>query len=207
MKILPIGLSSWLIELDSGERAMSLYTYLSSLWRTIPAISDLVPGARTILLDCERPGLARTQLTAILDGWNASDAELAGPAEAVEIPVHYDGDDLPEIAQLAGCTEAEVIAMHGAADLRVAFCGFSPGFAYLSGLPSKLHLPRLAVPRTAVPAGSVALAAGYTGVYPRQSPGGWRIIGHTTVTLWDTERTPPALLTPGTPVRFTAVTA
>jgi KipI family sensor histidine kinase inhibitor len=120
----------------------------------------------------------------------------------VEIPVTYDGADLAEVAELTGLTPAEVAARHAAAEYTVAFCGFSPGFGYLTGGDPALDVPRLATPRTKVPAGSVAIAEAFTGVYPRELPGGWRILGTTTAVLWDLDRDPPGLFVPGTRVRF-----
>jgi KipI family sensor histidine kinase inhibitor len=120
----------------------------------------------------------------------------------VEVPVHYDGPDLAQVAQLTGLDEAEVVRRHTGGDYRSGFCGFAPGFAYLTGLDPALHVPRRDDPRTRVPAGSVALADEFTAVYPRDSPGGWQLVGHSDIVLWDVERDPPALLAPGTPVRF-----
>jgi KipI family sensor histidine kinase inhibitor len=119
--------------------------------------------------------------------------------------VRYDGPDLAAVAERAGRPEAEVIARHTAGDYRVAFCGFAPGFAYLTGLDPSLHVPRLARPRTRVPAGSVGIAGEYTAAYPRPSPGGWHLLGRTDADLWDLARAEPALLTPGTRVRFEAI--
>ncbi|MEQ9164229.1 MAG: carboxyltransferase domain-containing protein, partial [Ilumatobacter fluminis] len=113
-----------------------------------------------------------------------------------------DGDDLAEVAERSGLSTADVIERHAGATFRVAFCGFSPGFAYLDGLPPELHLARRATPRTRVPAGSVAIAAGFSAVYPTASPGGWHLIGRTDVVLFDVRAEPPARLTPGTSVRF-----
>jgi KipI family sensor histidine kinase inhibitor len=197
MRILPVGLTGWLVETESGDAAQGLYAYLRE--RALPEVADLVPGARTVLLDCA--GLSESALRDVLGGFSPARTPTATGA-VVEIPVRYDGEDLADVAALAGCPVDDVIALHTGADLRVAFCGFAPGFAYLTGLPAPLHVPRLGTPRTAVDAGSVALAGGYAAVYPRRSPGGWRILGHTSVILWDTRRTPPALLTPGTRVRF-----
>ncbi len=118
------------------------------------------------------------------------------------MPVRYDGPDLARVAELTGLDEAEVVERHTAGDYRSGFCGFVPGFAYLTGLVESLYVPRRDDPRTKVPAGSVALADEFTAVYPRDSPGGWQLIGHTDITLWDSDRDPPALLAPGTPVRF-----
>jgi len=114
----------------------------------------------------------------------------------------YDGADLGEVADGTGLTVEEVIARHVAGGYRVEFCGFSPGFGYLSGLDPALHLPRRHTPRTRVPAGAVAIAAGYSAVYPTVSPGGWHVIGTTTATLWNTDADPPAAMWPGRSVRF-----
>jgi KipI family sensor histidine kinase inhibitor len=116
--------------------------------------------------------------------------------------VRYDGDDLADVAVAAGLSVADVIALHSGAEYRVAFCGFMPGFSYLVGLHPRLQLPRRATPRTRVPAGSVAIADAFTGVYPRQSPGGWHLLGYTDLTMWDDRRTPAATLPPGAVVRF-----
>ncbi|GAA3308229.1 hypothetical protein GCM10020295_69690 [Streptomyces cinereospinus] len=123
----------------------------------------------------------------------------------VELPVRYDGPDLADVAALWGVSEPEVARIHAGTEFRVAFCGFAPGFGYLTGLPPHCHVPRRATPRTAVPAGSVALAGPYTGVYPHASPGGWQLIGSTDAVLWDPARVPAALLSPGTRVRFVPV--
>jgi KipI family sensor histidine kinase inhibitor len=128
----------------------------------------------------------------------------APPAgDLTEIPLTYDGIDLDAVAAHCGLSRQEVIDLHARTTFRVAFCGFAPGFAYLAGLPAQLRVPRLPTPRTAVPAGAVAIADGYCGIYPRSTPGGWRIIGHTDLVLFEESRRPPALLTPGMTVRFT----
>jgi KipI family sensor histidine kinase inhibitor len=123
-------------------------------------------------------------------------------AAAVELPVRYDGEDLDEVADLLGLTRADVIALHTSSDWRVAFCGFAPGFAYLVTDHDRLRVPRRASPRPSVPAGSVGLAGEFSGVYPRSSPGGWQLIGSTDAVLWDPSASRPALLAPGTRVRF-----
>jgi KipI family sensor histidine kinase inhibitor len=123
----------------------------------------------------------------------------------VEVPVVYDGADLDGVAAIWRVSRAEAIRRLTARELRVAFCGFAPGFAYLTGLPAAWTVPRLATPRPAVPAGSVALAGPYAGIYPTASPGGWRLVGRTDVNLFDVHRDPPALLTPGTRVRLREV--
>jgi KipI family sensor histidine kinase inhibitor len=122
------------------------------------------------------------------------------------IPVHYDGADLPVVAEQSGLTVNDVIELHSHTLYTVDFFGFSPGFAYLTGLPQQLQLPRRANPRTLVPAGSVAIAAHYCAVYPRASPGGWHLLGHTDMVMFDVDRDPPTLLQPGAHVRFVPAT-
>jgi KipI family sensor histidine kinase inhibitor len=200
-----VGLSGWLVELDSSFEAASLFRYLSRRRRDgeLPGQTELVPGAQTLLLHGPRPGLSRGALIELVDAWlqhaGGSDAENAA---TVTIPTRYDGEDLEELAAMTGLSVRQVIAAHHGSELTVAFCGFVPGFAYLTGLAQELHVPRRGEPRTAVPAGAVGIAAGYTGVYPRSSPGGWHIVGHTAIRLWDERWEQPALLTPGTRVRF-----
>ncbi|WP_162794848.1 5-oxoprolinase subunit B family protein, partial [Nonomuraea lactucae] len=124
-------------------------------------------------------------------------------AGEVEIPVVYDGADLADVAALSGLSEREVVAAHTGTPWTVAFCGFAPGFGYLVGGDPRLVVPRRAESRVRVPAGSVALAAEFSAVYPRESPGGWQLIGRTRVAVWDLAADPPALLRPGIRVRFT----
>ncbi|GHA16288.1 5-oxoprolinase subunit PxpB [Streptomyces echinoruber] len=202
MRTLPVGDDALLVEVASGEEAEALHAeLLRRRAKGLLAAREIVPAARTVLLD----GLAdRDRVAAEL---SASDvpATASRARRVVEIPVRYDGPDLAEVAAHWGVAEHEVARIHAAADFRVAFCGFAPGFGYLTGLPPRYDVPRRATPRTAVPAGSVALAGPYTGIYPRSSPGGWQLIGTTDVVLWDHTREPAALLTPGTRVRFVPV--
>ena len=126
----------------------------------------------------------------------------------VEIPVCYEGEngpDLADVARGAGLATEEAVALHAGASYRVEFLGFSPGFAYLLGLPSRLATPRLPAPRLRVPAGSVGIAGGQTGLYPRATPGGWRLVGRTPVPLFDPGREGASLLLPGDAVRFVPV--
>lgn len=126
----------------------------------------------------------------------------------VEIPVCYEGEngpDLADVARGAGLAPEEAVALHAGASYRVAFLGFSPGFAYLLGLPSRLATPRLPAPRLRVPAGSIGIAGGQTGLYPRATPGGWRLVGRTPVPLFDPGREGASLLLPGDAVRFVPV--
>ena len=131
--------------------------------------------------------------------------ETAPKSHEVEIAVRYDGPDLDDVARLTGLSPAEVVAAHTGMPWRVAFGGFAPGFAYLVGGDPRLRVPRRGRPRPWVPAGAVGLAGEFSGVYPRASPGGWQLVGTTDAVLWDVDRDPPALLAPGTSVRFVAV--
>ncbi|MFB9480109.1 allophanate hydrolase subunit 1 [Streptomyces filamentosus] len=203
MRVLRAGESALLVELADGAAAEAFHAELlrRRAAGALPGVREIVPAARTVLLDgVAEPG----RLAAELPGWEPR-AERPRAGGVVEVPVRYDGPDLPEVAARWGVTPAEAARIHSAAEFRVAFCGFAPGFGYLTGLGARYEVPRRATPRTAVPAGAVALAGPYTGVYPRSSPGGWQLIGTTDAVLWDTGREPAALLSPGTRVRFTAV--
>jgi KipI family sensor histidine kinase inhibitor len=174
----------------------------------LPGVIDVVPGAVTVLVSVEPgswslAGLA-ARLTELASAAAAVQVTAAGGVETMD--VCYDGPDLADMASLTGLSVAEVIARHQAAEYRVGWLGFAPGFAYLTGLdPLLAAVPRLDSPRQRVPAGSVAIAGGLAAVYPAASPGGWRLLGRTTARLWDPDRDPPALLTPGTRVRFRLV--
>lgn len=204
MRVLPVGEDALLVEVSTGDEARALHAELlrRRAEGSLPA-GEIVPAARTVLLDgVTEPGRLAAELAAL-----RLPPVPARAAETVEIPVRYDGPDLADVAAHWGVPVREVARVHAAAEFRVAFCGFAPGFGYLTGLPSHYDVPRRPTPRTAVPAGSVALAGPYTGVYPRSSPGGWRLIGTTDLTLWDPARVPAALLSPGTRVRFVPVPA
>ncbi|WP_329599161.1 5-oxoprolinase subunit PxpB [Streptomyces pseudovenezuelae] len=199
MRALPVGNGALLVEVSSDEEAQALHAELVRR-RTEGSLSvrEIVPAARTVLLDgLADPVRLAAQLT-------ASEVPPAPPRprEVVELPVRYDGPDLADVAAHWGVSPEEVARVHAGTEFTVAFCGFAPGFGYLTGLPTRYDVPRRATPRTAVPPGSVALAGPYTGVYPRSSPGGWQLIGTTDAVLWDHARVPAALLSPGTRVRF-----
>ncbi|MEU8630089.1 5-oxoprolinase subunit PxpB [Streptomyces sp. NPDC048669] len=201
--MLTAGADALLVELGSGEETEAFHAEVLRRRAAgeLPGVREVVPGARTVLLD----GIARDTagLARELASWRVPPLRRAA-GRPVEIPVVYDGPDLADVAEAWGVAVAEVAALHTGTEFRVAFCGFAPGFGYLTGLPDHLHLPRRATPRTRVPAGAVALAGPYTGVYPRPSPGGWQLIGRTPdpAALWNPDREPPALLTPGAHVRF-----
>ncbi|WP_152363139.1 5-oxoprolinase subunit B family protein [Microlunatus speluncae] len=199
--ILEYGLDAIMVECTDGTEARALQTTLSN--RTDPEIGELVPGARTVLITLTGPpssGLLDFLADGPLDRPQALDS---GPV--ITIPVHYDGDDLDRVAELTGLDPAEVIMTHTDQLWTVAFCGFAPGFGYLVGEHDRLKVPRRPQPRTRVPAGSVALADAYCGIYPRRSPGGWQLIGRTETAIWDQGLDPPALLQPGSRVRFEAI--
>lgn len=194
-QIRPMGAAAFLIDEVADPAALARAIVESSA-----PVVDVVPAARTVLVTAAGPDdIGRVR--AMLDLVSPTDPEHR-ESETVTIDVRYDGDDLREVADAAGLTIDEVIDAHSTATYRVEFCGFSPGFGYLSGLPDALHLPRRATPRTRVPAGSVAVAAQYAAVYPTSSPGGWHLLGSTQVQLFDPHRSQPALLTPGTRVVF-----
>jgi KipI family sensor histidine kinase inhibitor len=187
-----------LVEVGSAGEVRAAYERLvgARARGDLPGVVELVPAARTVLVSGDVPDLEG--LLADLD----PAAEEPGGAR-VEVRVTYDGPDLAEVARLAGLSEDEVVRRHAGADYTVAFCGFAPGFGYLTGLPAELQVPRRDTPRTAVDAGAVGIAGEFAGVYPRRSPGGWQLLGRTDAVLWDPDRDPPALLAPGTRVRFT----
>ena len=201
VRLLPSGDRAVLAEVGGLDEALAL---AAALDRTRPAgVLDLVPAARTVLvvLDGSLPVAAATPWIA----WTAEAAELGGPGaigRRHELAVRYDGADLADTAASLGWSTAELVRRHTTTPWRAAFGGFAPGFAYLVTLAPWPEVARRAEPRTRVPAGSVALAAGYSGIYPRPSPGGWQLIGSSDALLWDADRTPPALLAPGDEVRF-----
>lgn len=194
MQLRRAGRSALLAEVGDPATALALATWARSAG--LPAV-EVVPAAETVLFD----GVADVAgLAARLRSWSADAVVAEGPL--VEVPVTYDGPDLDAVAARWETDRAGVVALHAGLELVSAFCGFAPGFAYLSGLPQRLAVPRLDTPRTRVPAGAVGLAGAWCGIYPTASPGGWQLIGRTDLTLWDPEREPPALLSPGTRVRF-----
>lgn len=199
MRVLPCGERALLLELDGLDAVLGLHAALAE---SPPAgVEELVPAARTLLVTFDPGTVDAAALAGALRAVEFSPG--AHPSgELVEIPVVYDGEDLAEVASHAGVDEDEVVALHTGGEYVVAFCGFAPGFAYLTGLDERLRVPRRDSPRKRVPAGAVAVADAFTAVYPRESPGGWQLIGRTDEVLWDVERDPPARLEPGTRVRF-----
>jgi KipI family sensor histidine kinase inhibitor len=202
------GDQALLLEFDGTAEVLAWSEALAEA--DLLGVLDIVPASRTVLLKLAGPRYqepTRQRLGKLRIEHVAVD-DITAPIDQrpdMEIDVTYDGADLEEVARLSGLTPDEVVAAHTATPLRVGFGGFAPGFAYLVGGDERLNVPRRADPRIRVPAGSVGLAGEFSGVYPRESPGGWQLIGRTDAVLWDVDRDPPALLTPGTWVQFRAI--
>ncbi|WP_336724203.1 urea amidolyase family protein [Cellulosimicrobium cellulans] len=196
------GESALLVDVPDLAAVRSLHRRLAT--DAPDGVVDVVPAARTVLVRCAAPADV-----ADARAW-VEDALLRAPSDdgppltgaVVEIPVHYDGPDLEDVARWAGVSVEEVVARHSGREYEAAFGGFAPGFTYLVGVDPVIAAPRLATPRTRVPAGSVALAGELTAVYPGESPGGWRLLGRTDARMFDADRDPPALVAPGARVRF-----
>lgn len=212
----PVGDHALLLELP--DNASVQVTARIARERFGDQLTEVVPGHETLLLVWDE-GLAdaavlMSDLKALAGDASAfkSDIRVSDKDQpgVVTVPVRYDGADMQAVATQLGMSTDEVGELHSGAEYTVAFMGFSPGFPYLVAedgdeVGRLLFLPRLGTPRTEVPAGSVAVAAGYCGIYPRSSPGGWNLLGRTDATLFDAQQDPPALLQPGTRVRFEPV--
>jgi KipI family sensor histidine kinase inhibitor len=215
MRVLPAGPYGVLLEEEDAGDAARCFTVVQRLRGRFGSIVDVVPAERTVLVistfDESGRRALRDVVGAVAGAAVGGEPRGGGTSDAppmVELAVRYDGPDLAEVAELTGLDEAQVIALHSGAEYVVGFTGFAPGFAYLTGLPAALNVPRRTAPRTRVETGSVGIAGSYSGVYPRESPGGWQLLGRLAdegVALWDPAREEPALLLPGTRVRFRAV--
>jgi 5-oxoprolinase (ATP-hydrolysing) subunit B len=197
----PYGEHGVLIEFESADATLVAYRTCR-----LGPFEECVPGARTIYMESERH--SPSELARIVEELLEKPSDL-GADEIVRthtIPVRYDGADLSGVAELTGLSMEEVIARHCGVTYTVAFLGFSRSFAYLAGIDPSIIVPRLTTPRTVVPAGSVGIGAGYTGVYPMASPGGWRLLGRTDAVMFDAANDPPAILSPGDRVRFERTT-
>jgi KipI family sensor histidine kinase inhibitor len=218
VRVVAYGDDALLVDLPGLDAVRALDDALVA--RPPAGVVDVVPAARTVLVRFSGPaaaaraagGVAEAAERAAAASGARPEAGARGSVEArraagavVELPVRYDGPDLAEVAALTGLTEAEVVRRHAAATYTVAFGGFMPGFAYLTGLDPVLHVPRRATPRERVPAGAVAVAGEYAAVYPASTPGGWRLLGTCDVPLFHVDHDPPALLRPGARVRFVPV--
>ncbi|HYX99316.1 MAG TPA: allophanate hydrolase subunit 1 [Mycobacterium sp.] len=200
--VVDYGDQALLLQFDSTAEVLAWTGALREV--AMPDVLDIVPAARTVLLKLDGAGRQRAVRRRIGKLTVGPEPEATAPADPTVIDVVYDGADLAEVAELTGMSTAQVIDAHSAKPWKVGFCGFSPGFAYLVGGDPRLVVPRRSEPRPSVPAGAVGLAGEFTGIYPRRSPGGWQLIGHTDAVLWDIDRPDPALLTPGMWVQFRA---
>ena len=202
MNIRLVGDCALLVELSDFNAAQALRHHLCRLsW---PGVLEIVPGYRSVLIEVDPLVQDPEQTAATLQGLVTDAMLLPVPAEH-QIDVRYEGADLVAVAKETGLTVAEVIRRHSGAIYTVAFLGFAPGFPYLVGLDPALQVARLKAPRASVPAGSVAIADQFSGIYPRSTPGGWRLLGVTDAILFDATRPRPALLNPGDRVRFRAL--
>jgi KipI family sensor histidine kinase inhibitor len=197
----PVGDAALLVEIEPARRSE-----VAQAIAGLSGVVDIVAAQRSVLVsfdpaETDADGLAKLVGSALRAAVSGAYSALA-PAPAVEVLVQYDGPDLDAVAHLTGLSAQEVVARHVAGDYVVAFMGFAPGFGYLDGLDPALHVPRLATPRTRVDAGAVAIAGARSCVYPRPSPGGWRVLGHTNDVLFDARAEFPSLLQAGVRVRF-----
>ncbi len=197
MRLLPCGDAALLVELPGLDEVLGLSAALRAA--PPPGVEEVVPAARTVLVRCT-PG-ALDAVAAVVRATEPL-APATVPVDELEVPVVYDGADLDDAAGLLGWDGPELVRRHTGTTWTVAFCGFAPGFGYLVADGGWPQVPRRSSPRTRVPPGSVALAAEFSGVYPRESPGGWQLVGRTSLPVLDLDRDPPALLRPGVRVRF-----
>jgi KipI family sensor histidine kinase inhibitor len=200
---LVVGRRALLVELDGDRDVTSAYRQIRTLTDAgrLPPARDVVPAARTVLVDGVDPDVWWQAFEAAVDLTMAAD-DCPEDSDRVTVVVHYDGADLEEVARQWGCETDEVVRRHQEAVFTVAFCGFAPGFAYCTSEPALPEVTRRDDPRTKVPAGSVGLAWRYCGVYPNAMPGGWQLIGKTDEVMFDVERDQPALLVPGMRLQF-----
>lgn len=199
MRFLPVNLDTMMIELDDLGQTLALLDSLNA--EPVEGINELVPAARTILVTFYPGIVSAKEIAANVRARNLTARQASNPT-LVEVPVYYVGPDLQEVADMLGVSPQEVIRRHTESEYMVAFTGFAPGFAYMTGGHPSFDIPRKKVPRTRLPAGAVGLAGTFSGVYPHASPGGWQIIGVTPMPMWDIMRDPPSVMQPGFRVRF-----
>lgn len=198
----PCGDAAWLLDLaDNGL----VHRWAAAVrGAALPGVCEIVPGLTSLLVSIDPDITDASALRAALADMQPGPA-TATAAERHVIDVRYDGEDLAEVARFTGLTADQVVTAHSGTEWRVAFCGFAPGFSYLVGGDPRLRVPRRDEARVRVPAGAVALAGEFSSIYPRVSPGGWQLLGHTDALLWDAAADPPAVLRPGAVVKFRAV--
>jgi inhibitor of KinA len=213
MKITPASDSSLLVVFGNAiswelqSQALRLFHAMQA--REDPRIRNLHPGYASLLVDFDPLMVSHDEIVAVIE--RLAEAEAATEDDRrveITIPVSYDaefGPDLEDVAAHNHVSVADVIRLHSSASYYVCFLGFTAGFAYLGGMPEALHTPRLATPRRMVVGGSVGIAGGQTGIYPTETPGGWRLIGRTPLRMFDPQAQPPTLLQAGDTVRFSVI--
>jgi KipI family sensor histidine kinase inhibitor len=199
MRLLPSGTTALLVEVDDLDQVQALHDALTDDPPT--GVVDVVPAARTVLVVVDPAVTTLAELEQALRRTTPGSGRR-GSGDLLEVPVVYDGEDLAQAADLLGWDAPELVRRHTSARWSVAFCGFAPGFGYLVSPDWPVEVPRRSSPRTRVPPGSVAIAGAFSGVYPRESPGGWLLVGRTPLAVFDLSREPAALLRPGVRVRF-----
>ena len=217
-RIIPASDSAVLIEFgDSIDYAINarVYKLQSEIERSEikDAVQEFIPSYRSLLVEYDVGKLSygemRDAVSEMAENMRTDEGSIVGTdQDAHQIPVAYGGDlgpDLETVAEHASLSVDEVIAIHSGTDYHVFMLGFAPGFPYLGGMDERIACPRLATPRTLVPAGSVGIAEAQTGVYPNASPGGWQLIGRTPIALFDADADPPAAMLPGTKVNFVPI--
>jgi KipI family sensor histidine kinase inhibitor len=198
----PAGAHGLLVEVGDASAARQLTGWLRTS-QFAALLEDVIPGGRTVLI---RAPHGLDKLARALHELSGHDDQMPGQRRTIEIPVTYSGQDLGEVCDRTGVSRPRFIDEHTGARHTVAFFGFTPGFPYIEGVPDRLHVPRRATPRTRVPAGAVGVANGFTVIYPGDTPGGWNLIGYTSLPpLWDIDREPPNLVSAGDRVIFREV--
>jgi len=199
MRFLPVSRDTIMAECDNLDDTLALFHSMSRA--AISGIAEIIPAARTLMIRFKPALLTQNDLIHLVTAQDISQKQVTS-GNIIEIPVHYNGEDLDEVASLLGLSVEEIVRRHTGSSYCVAFTGFAPGFAYLSGGDPVFDVPRRKTPRMRIPAGAVGLAGTFSGIYPQASPGGWQIIGVTETAMFDLARHPPALLQPGDQVRF-----
>ncbi|PHM33198.1 urea amidolyase family protein [Xenorhabdus innexi] len=199
MRFLPVNFHTILVELSDLPETLALFDSLNA--ESISGIEEIIPAARTVMIHFHPMKISVQQLVTEIQRRDLQKSSHV-QGKQVEIPVHYNGEDLEEVADILGLSVQDVIQQHSESEYIVAFTGFAPGFAYMVSETLSWNIPRRKTPRTRIPAGAVALAGEFSGIYPQTSPGGWQLIGMTSERMWDLSRAEPALLQPGHRIRF-----
>lgn len=202
MRFLPVNPNTMLVELDDLAQTLALFDALRS--NPVAGIAEIIPAARTLMIRTDYGVNADASIAGKIQNFSFSLGTIQehNTTTPIEIPVSYNGDDLDDVANIMEMDRQTLIDAHQAAIWQVAFCGFAPGFAYLISNDERFDVPRRQTPRTRIPSGSLALGGRFCGIYPQETPGGWQIIGHSDMPMWDIERQPPALMRPCTRCRF-----